>query len=98
MKVFLSEIISPTQSVFVPRRMITNNILVTYECFHTIKKKRGGREGLCAIKLDMHKVCDWVEWPFLKGIMLELGFQKTWVDFIMQCVSNVEYRVRFSDE
>ena len=98
MKASLPEIISPTQSAFVPCRLITGNILVAYECFHTIKNKREGREGLCAIKLDMHKAYDRVEWTFLKEIMLKLGFRREWVNLIMQCVSTVEYRVRINDE
>ena len=83
LKVFLPEVISPTQSAFMPGRLITDNIVVAYECFHTIKNKR---EGLCVIKLDMHKAYDRVEWPFLKEIMLRLGFCQEWVNFIMQCV------------
>ena len=46
----------------------------------------------------MHKAYDRVEWSFLKEIMLRLGFRQEWVNFIMQCVSTVEYRVRINGE
>ena len=36
--------------------------LVAYECYHTIKNKREGQEGMCAIKVDMYKAYDHVEW------------------------------------
>ena len=66
LKRILFEIISPTQSVFVPGRLITENILVAYECFHTIKKKARSQNGYCAVKLDINKAYDKVEWSFLE--------------------------------
>lgn len=54
LKVFLPDIISPSQSAFVRGCLITDNFLLAYECYHTIKGKKHGKKGACAVKL-MHK-------------------------------------------
>jgi ribonuclease HI len=71
---------------------------VAYECFHGIKRRRQGKKGFCAVKLDMHKAYDRVEWGFLEKIMLKMGFDRAWVKLVMTCVSTVRYRVRINSE
>ena len=80
-----------------PGRLITDNVLVAYECFHAIKKKTHDTNGYCAVKLDMIKAYDRVEWGFLREIMKKMGFQAQWIELIMECVSSISYRVGFNN-
>jgi hypothetical protein len=65
LKKVLPDIISPSQSVFVPGRLISDSILIAYEITHYTRNKRRGKGGYAAVKLDMSKAYDRVEWSFL---------------------------------
>jgi hypothetical protein len=54
--------------------------------------------GRCAVKLDMHKAYDRVEWIFLENMMRKLGFDERWINQMMACVNSVRYQVRFNSE
>ena len=77
-------------------RLITDNVLVAHEIMSHITKKKKGKGGLMAIKLDMSKAYDWVEWECLKQIMQKLSFHEKWIDTVMRCVSSVKYAVRIN--
>jgi hypothetical protein len=93
LKTVLPHVISPNQSAFIPGRHITDNIIVAFEAFHTMATWLKGKQGFMALKLDIRKTYDWVEWNFLEAIMRKIGFSDQWIHLVMSCVRTISYSV-----
>ncbi|XP_075636927.1 uncharacterized protein LOC142609203 [Castanea sativa] len=89
----LPYIISPTQSAFVPGRLITDNVLVAYETLHTMHARKKGKKVSLALKLDVSKAYDCVEWQFLRGIMEKMGFPALWIERVISCVTTPTFSI-----
>ncbi|XP_010495441.1 PREDICTED: uncharacterized protein LOC104772536 [Camelina sativa] len=93
LKLLLPGLISETQTAFVPGRLISDNILIAQEMFHGLRTNNSCKGKFMAIKTDMSKAYDRVEWGFLEALFRKMGFSECWISWIMYCVSSVEYRV-----
>lgn len=81
LKLVLPHIISLEQSAFISGRLITDNILVAFKTLHTIDTRLKGKEGFMALKLDMSKAYDRLEWDFLEAVLCKMGFVTRWIHF-----------------
>ena len=70
-KPLINKIFSLLQGAFAPGRLINTNIMLAYEIMHPFKKKKG-KMGYMAVKLDMEKAYDRLEWDFIKVILTRL--------------------------
>ena len=93
LKFILPQIILENQSVFLTRRLITDNVLVAFELMHYLEHKKNGKGGVMAIKLDMSKAYDRVEWGFIRQVMEKMGFHEKWIKLIMHCITSVFYSI-----
>ncbi|KAL4297071.1 hypothetical protein GQ457_12G031040 [Hibiscus cannabinus] len=93
MKPFLLGCISENQSAFLKGRLIFDNILIAHELLHYLCSFENGSNKGVALKLDMEKAFDRVEWTFIRNVLLRMGFHSDWVDLLMDCVSTVTFRI-----
>ncbi|KAA3469409.1 reverse transcriptase [Gossypium australe] len=93
MSTIFGNCINEVQGAFIAGSHVLDNVLITYEAIHSLKMKKKGNKVNFAIKLDMSKGYDRVEWDFLAGMMMHLGFHADWIVLIMRCVCSVSYSV-----
>ena len=98
LKKVLPYLVSENQSAFQAGKVITDNILMAFETLHYMKNHQSGKTGFMALKLDMSKAYDRVEWSFMKELLRKLGFHEKWVALMMECITTVSYSILINGE
>lgn len=94
---FLDAIIDTFHASFIPGRSTTDNIIIAQERMHTVKhSKRKGRA--MALKIDLAKAYDSVDWLFLKDTLSAFGFLDLCTRLIMNCVSKAFFSILWNGE
>ena len=93
----LGDIISENQSAFVQGRAISDNVLITHEVLQYLKTSQAVKSCPMAVKTDMSKAYDRLEWDFIAKVMQRMGFHETWIQWIMQCITTVTYSYLIND-
>lgn len=97
LKPWLNDILSENQSAFIHGGLITDNVLIAHELMHFLHTKNL-KNKFMALKLDIAKVFDKVEWKFIDTFMMKMGFCSKWKEWIKICISTVSYSVLINGE
>lgn len=62
-------------------------------CFISGMNHKRGNDGWMAIKADMEKAYDQVEWAFVLKILEQFGFHPTWFNWVKQCITSSSFSV-----
>ena len=89
---------SKQQSAFMTDRLISDNIMVAFETLHYMRDHSTGNTRYMALKLDMSKVYDRVEWMYMEKLMTKMGFCDAWVKLMMGCITTTTYSILINCE
>ncbi|KAG7559049.1 Reverse transcriptase zinc-binding domain [Arabidopsis thaliana x Arabidopsis arenosa] len=93
LKSVLSSVVSENQAAFIPGRHITDNVFIAHEVFHSLRVKKRCAKDYMAVKTDISKAYDRIEWRFLEEVLKKKGFANQWIQWIMTCVRTVSFSV-----
>ena len=91
-------LISEHKSAFMSNRLISDIILVAFETLHYMRNHTKGKTWFMALRLDMSKAYDRVEWAYMEKVLEKMGFHERWVKLMMECITMASYSVLINGE
>ena len=72
--------------------------MVAFETLHYMRNHCAGKIGYMALKLDMSKAYDRVEWEFMEKVIRKMGFDNHWVNLMMEYITTASYSILINGE
>ena len=91
----MDKLVSPLQAAFVPGRKEIDNMIIVQEMIHTMSSKKGN-QGYMAIKIDLEKAYDKLEWHFIRDVLTLYNLPQGLIKLIMSCISGSSISVLFN--
>ena len=92
---YFDKLISPLQAAFVLGRKCIDTAIIMQEIIHTLSKKRG---VYMALKIDLEKVSDKLEWSFIRDMLIRANLPANLIDIIMSYMTTVSTSIMFNGE
>ena len=96
LKYVLPHIINKSQTTFVHGRRIGDNILLVQELLRNYHRDKGSPR--CALKVDLMKAYDMVEWDFILSALAAFNFPPVMINEIHCCISSPKFSISMNGE
>ena len=93
----MPKLINPLQTSFVKDRTIDENIIIIKEVAHLFNRVKRGR-NIMALKIDLTKAFDSLEWAFIRETLLGFKFPVKLVNIIMKVIASPSISVLWNGE
>lgn len=93
-KIVLPSLISESQTAFVPKRIIGDNIMLAQALCKNYHLNSGSPR--CAFKLDITKAFDTLSWSFLFTALEKMKFPTLFISWIRMCVTSAMFSVKIN--
>ncbi|XP_062100313.1 uncharacterized protein LOC133806204 [Humulus lupulus] len=94
LSVVLPQIIQVNQGAFVRGRSIAHNIMILQDLIKNYG--RANTSPRCAIKIDISKAYDTVDWQFLENLLKAYCFPSKFIGWVMKCVRSSSYSLQIN--
>ena len=83
----MGKLVGQHQCSFIAGRQSSDNIIIAQEVIHSMRIKKG-QTGWLAVKVDLEKAYDRLDWSFIKDTLSLVGISGRLLQLIMACISS----------